>query len=349
MKVSVLVDLMRGDSGKGKISKVLNDKYNYSAIIKFNGSGNAGHAVWIGDKKYTAHYLTSGIYDKNCKIVIGPGCVLNPKEFLSEYELFNDEFNLEGRVFIHPYTHIIISEHIELDYNENKIGTTNKGNGPCYSDKYQRTGKRSESIEELKDFILPDSIVKDIMKIKPTITSGHGNLLMEGSQGWWLDIDHGDYPYVTSSHIHPAFAFASFGIPMQKLDEVYGVCKIYETYVGNAKGLIQCTDDDSNKIREIGKEYGETTGRPRDIGYLDLQRLIDAINHTGIRKLFINKVDILKEIKIFKIIDLNGSVISFKTFEDMKDSIIDNLIIWTEIIRENVYFSETKDGSDIEL
>jgi len=207
MRIDVLIDLQRGDCGKGKISKVLDDKYNYSAIMKFNGSGNAGHAVWIGDKKYTAHYLTSGIYNKDCKIVIGPGCVLNTKEFLSEFDRFNGRFKLEGRTFIHPYTHIITANHISDDYNENKIGTTNKGNGPCYSDKYKRTGIRAQDVEELSRFILPKKIVKDIMKIRPTITSGHGKLLMEGSQGWWLDIDHGDYPYVTSSHIHPAFAF----------------------------------------------------------------------------------------------------------------------------------------------
>jgi len=349
MKISVLIDLQRGDGGKGKISKVLDEKYNYSAIIKFNGSGNAGHAVWIGDKKYTAHYLTSGIYNKDCKIVIGPGCVLNVKEFLTEFKLFDNEFELKGRTFIHPYTHIITSEHIKSDLKETKIGTTNKGNGPCYSDKYQRTGKRAESIEELKDFILPDNIVKDIMKIRPTITSGHRNLLMEGSQGWWLDIDHGDYPYVTSSHIHPAFAFASFGIPMQKLGEVYGVCKIYETYVGNAKGLIQSTKEDAEKIREVGKEYGETTGRSRDIGYLDLQKLIDAINHIGVKTLFINKVDILKETKIFKILDIDKQIKQFDNFEDMKDSIVDNLVIWTEIYRENIIFSESKDGTDIKI
>lgn len=346
MKIDVLIGLSRGDEAKGKISKVLNEKNNYSAIIKFNGSGNAGHAVWIGDKKYTAHYLTSGIYNKDTKIVIGPGCVLNPKEFLQEYDLFNKEFNLEGRTFIHPYTHIIQDKHLQHDSGENKIGTTNKGNGPCYADKYQRTGIRAINVEELKDFILPDNIVKDIMKIRPTITSGHGNLLMEGSQGWWLDIDHGSYPYVTSSHIHPAFAFASFGIPMQKLSKVYGVCKIYETYVGNATNLVTSSKEDANMIRDVGKEYGETTGRPRQIGYLDIQRLVDAINHTGVEELYFNKVDVLEQVKIFKILD-NGVIRVFDTLEEMKEFILDILVVWTEIYRENIHFSGSKDGSDI--
>jgi len=281
--------------------------------------------------------------------VIGPGCVLNVKEFLTEFELFDGEFSLKGRTFIHPYTHIITSEHLDEDHKETKIGTTNKGNGPCYSDKYQRTGKRAESIEELKEFILPDNIVKDIFKIIPTITSGQGRILMEGSQGWWLDIDHGNYPYVTSSHIHPAFAFASFGIPMQKLGDVFGVCKIYETYVGNATGLIQSTPEDAEKIREVGKEYGETTGRPRDIGYLDLQKLIDAINHTGVKKLFINKVDILEQTNIFKILDIDKQIKEFDNFEDMKEYIIGKLILLTEIFTDNIIFSGSKSGDDIKI
>jgi len=143
--------------------------------------------------------------------------------------------------------------------------------------------------------------------------------------------------------------YASFGIPMQKLGEVYGVCKIYETYVGNAKGLIQSTREDAEKIREIGKEYGETTGRPRDIGYLDLQKLIDAINHTGVKILFINKVDILKETNIFKIVDIDKQIKEFDNFEDMKDSIVDNLVTWTEIYSDNIIFSESKDGTDIKI
>jgi len=348
MQIDVLVDLQRGDCGKGKISKVLNDKNNYSAIIKFNGSGNAGHAVWLGDKKYTAHYLTSGIYGKDTKIVIGPGCVLNPKEFLKEYEMFNKEFKLDGRVFIHPYTHIIQDKHIKTDKKENKIGTTNKGNGPCYSDKYKRTGLRAENMEELKNFILPENMVKNIFKLIPSITSGHGKILMEGSQGWWLDIDHGDYPYVTSSHIHPGFAFASFGIPLQKMGDIVGVCKIYETYVGNATDLIQSDVEDANKIREVGAEYGETTGRPRDIGYLDIQKLVESINHTGVSKLFINKVDVLEETKIFKIIDINEKINTFINLEDMKEYVKIALITHTDIHGDKIIFSGKKDGNDID-
>jgi len=346
MKVDALVDLQFGDSGKGKISKVLNEQNNYSAIIKFNGSGNAGHAVWIGDKKYIAHYLTSGIYNKETKIVVGPGCVINSKEFIKEYELFNKEFSLDGRVFIHPYTHIITQEHINIDLKEDKIGTTNKGNGPCYSDKYKRVGLRTDSVKELEKFILPEKMVKDIMKIRPKVTSSQGRILMEGSQGWYLDIDHGNYPYVTSSHIHPGFAFTSFGIPLQLIGDVYGVCKIYETYVGNGENIVISSKEDEEMIRDVGKEYGETTGRPRKIGYLNIQRLIDAANHCGVNILYINKIDVLRKLNIFKIIDLENNIKIFENFYDMTEYIKEQLMLNVRFLMK-IKFSGEKDGSDL--
>lgn len=339
MKIDFIIDLSYGDCGKGKISKILNDKYNYSSVIKFNGSGNAGHAVWINDKKYTAHYLTSGIYNKGSKIIIGPGCVLNIDDFLNEYKLFDKDFNLKNRVFIHPYTHIITKNHVDIDKLENKIGTTNKGNGPCYSDKYKRTGTRAESIKELSNFILPDKFVKNIFNI-----SENKNILMEGSQGWWLDIDHGNYPYVTSSHIHPGYAFATFGIPLNTVGDIYGVCKIYDTYVGNSNTIVYSTENDEFKIREKGNEYGETTGRPRKIGYLNLNKLIDAINQVGVNKIFINKIDVLDDLKIFKLMH-NNEILNFPNIESMKNFIIDKI----NLNKNNIIFSGKKDGDDILL
>ena len=335
MKIDVLVDVQRGDCGKGKISKILNDKYNYDVIAKYNGGGNAGHAVWINDKKYTAHYLTSGMYDINTKIIIGCGCVVNPKEFLNEYNEFKDEFKLENRVYIHPYTHVITDEHIIEDSYDNKIGTTKKGIGPAYSGKYSRTNKRAEDIDELKPFILETSDIKKL---------NFNNILMEGSQGWWLDIDYGSYPYVTSSHIHPGFAFSTFGLPLSDLGDIYGVAKIYETYVGNAKNLVICDEDDANIIREKGYEYGETTGRPRQIGYLNINDLVDACNYCGVNELYINKCDVLEEVNIFKCI-IDGNVRTFNNLDDMKDTIKDFISVYTNVY--NVIFSGTKEGEDI--
>ena len=331
MKIDVLVDVQRGDCGKGKISKSLNEKNGYGIIAKYNGGGNAGHAVWIGDKKYTAHYLTSGMYDPKTQIVIGCGCVLNPKEFLNEYNQFNEEFKLDGRVFIHPYTHIITDEHIAEDQKDKVIGTTGKGIGPTYMSKYARTGIRAEQVEELKPFLLKNSINTE-------------KILMEGSQGWWLDIDHGSYPYVTSSHIHPGFAFTTFGLPLRYLNKVYGVAKIYETYVGKAKDLVICSQEDANIIREAGKEYGETTGRPREIGYLNLNDLAIACNQCGVDTLYINKCDILEQVNIFKVIE-NGNIQTFGNIKDMIDYVENYMSINSNI--DKIIFSGTRDGLDI--
>jgi len=332
MKVDVLVDVQRGDCGKGKISKSLNDKKNYDIIAKYNGGGNAGHAVWLGESKYTAHYLTSGIYNKDTKIVIGPGCVLNPKDFLAEYNKFNEQFELEGRVFIHSFTHIITDEHIIEDSKEERIGTTKKGIGPAYSAKYARTGIRANEVEELKEFILPSP---NINILQPN------RILMEGSQGWWLDIDYGSYPYVTSSHMHPGFAFSTYGIPLKKINKVYGVAKIYETYVGKSKDLVTCTEEDATIIREAGKEYGETTGRPRDIGYLNIIDLVDACNYCGVDTLFINKCDILEEVKIFKVLQ-NKKVLTFDTLINMTNFVQNYVSIHTKV--KKIHFSYSKNG-----
>lgn len=335
MKVDVLVDVQWGDCGKGKISKHLNDKFKYDAIIKYNGGGNAGHAVWIGEEKFTAHYLTSGMYDEKTHIIIGPGCVLNPVEFLKEYNQFKEKFKLDNRVFIHPYTHIITEEHISIDSKDNKIGTTKKGIGPAYSGKYARTNKRAEDIDELKPFLLPNENINKL---------NYKNILMEGSQGWWLDIDYGTYPYVTSSHIHPGFAFATFGIPLIYSNNIIGVAKIYETYVGNADNIVKSNKEDEEKIRTVGGEFGETTGRPRKIGYLNLNKLVDACKQCGVDELYINKCDVLEELGIFKIY-LDDTLITFLTFDRMKEFITFYLRVNLGI--QDIVFSGNKNGNDL--
>lgn len=337
MNVDVLVDLQRGDCGKGKIAKVLNEKNKYSSICKYNGGGNAGHAVWIGNKKYTAHYLTSGVYNKNTNIVIGPGCVLDPDEFLGEMLQFAP-FNIENRTYVHANVHLITQEHKDEDSKDTKIGTTRKGTGPCYGDKYRRVNQRAGTNPELTPLIYSTGDYRDILG---------ENVLMEGSQGYWLDIDHGTYPYVTSSHIHPAFAFTTFGIPMQKLRTVYGVAKIYETYVGNSDDIVICDPDEAKAIVAAGAEYGETTGRERKIGYLNIDRLIEAINQTGVNVLFINKTDVLEETGIFRTTDSMGNIRTYENMDEMLSDVNDMLFAFCGTHFQEVRYSGTKDGSDL--
>lgn len=344
--IDVLIDVQRGDCGKGKLSKKLIELgkppwHRYAAVAKYNGGGNAGHAIWIDDIKHTTHYLTSAIYVKRSHVLIGPGCVLNPEEFLKEYEKFDKIFNLSGRVFIHPYTHIITNEHIRIDDVDNKLGTTKKGIGPAYTDKYARIGIRAEQISELKPFMLAD---------RNNLLDKYADILMEGSQGWWLDIDWGDYPYVTSSHIHPGFAFATFGLPLYFLRTIYGVCKPYETYVGSNETLLTCEEEDANIIREVGKEYGETTGRPRKIGYLDITKLATAINATGVNQLIVNKCDVLEETKIFKILYSvpERKILRYSSIDNMEHDIEAYLAKYCCSLK-TIIFSSDKEGKDIIL
>lgn len=310
MQIDVLVDVQFGDCGKGKISKWLIEQNGYWGVAKYNGGPNAGHAVWVGDTKHTAHMLTSGLYDEKAKVIIGPGCVLNVDKFLAELEQFK-AFNIEQRVLIHPNVHIIQPKHIEEDGKDTKIGTTKQGMGPAYADKMLRTGVRAVDIPELQKFIMTEPLYNNALMMNQR------NILMEGSQGWWLDIDNGFYPYVTSSNIHPAHALSTFGIPAQMLRTVYGVGKVYETYVGNSDTMVFTHRDDEEKIREVGCEYGETTGRPRKIGYLNMGRLIDAVNQTGVEHLILNKMDVLEELGIYKLFP-DGSKIPH-LFETSKD------------------------------
>lgn len=332
--VDVLIDVQFGDCGKGKISKALIEQNQYHFVNKWNGGPNAGHAVWIGDKKFTAHHLTSGIYDPNAIILIGRGCVVDPGKFLDEVEHFSKHFNLDGRVFIHPATHVIGWFHKNEERDESKIGTTRTGVGPAMSAKYRRTGRRAEDVPELSEFVVDFDSWFGVR---------NRTMLMEGSQGWWLDIDHGFYPYVTSSHMHPAHAFTSFGIPLSGLRTIYGVGKVYETYVGAQKGMLGSIEHhEEHAIRELGQEYGETTGRPRDIGYLNMERLIEAVNRTGVDVLYLNKMDVLEELGMFNFWYDANELRYFDTVEEFQEeirSILDNFSTVKEVI-----FSGNKHG-----
>lgn len=299
MQIDVLVDVQFGDCGKGKISKWLIEQYRYWGVAKYNGGPNAGHAVWVGNTKHTAHMLTSGLYDDKAKVIIGPGCVLNVDKFLAELEHFK-AFNIEERVLIHPNVHIIQPKHIEEDGKDTKIGTTKQGMGPAYADKMLRTGIRAVDIPELQKFLMTQPLYDNGLMMNQR------NILMEGSQGWWLDIDNGFYPYVTSSNIHPAHALSTFGIPAQMLRTVYGVGKVYETYVGNSDDMVHASDEDATLIRDVGHEYGETTGRARKVGYLNMGRLVNAVNQTGVEHLILNKLDVLEELNLFKVFPIDS-------------------------------------------
>ena len=287
----VIVDLQAGDTGKGKVCYALTQKPNeYTHVIRYNGGGNAGHTIYKNGQKIVTHFIPTGIVS-GIKSIIGPGCVLNIKKFLKEVEeLKSLGVEVDGKLFIDKRVNIITDEHIKEDSKDTEIGTTKTGNGPCYRDKYYRKGVRACDM----DFDLEKYLIDIYDEL-------HGEqeckILFEGAQGFELDIDWGDYPYVTSSHCTVGSAILN-GIPPQKIRKVFGIAKVYRTYVGQKN--FEGDDEVFEKIREIGNEYGATTGRKRQVDWLDFDMLIKAININGVTDVIINKLDVLKAVNHFR-------------------------------------------------
>ena len=283
--VDVVIGMQYGDEGKGKIANQMAASGEYDYVVRFNGGGNAGHTIYLNGEKIVTHLVPCGILH-GTPSVIGNGCVINTQKLFEELEY------LEGLGFdtsilrIAENAHIITPEHIEEDSKDTKIGTTRTGNGPCYRDKVARTGIRAKDVPELQPYLV------DMYSL---IHSSPKKFLAEGAQGYWLDIDFGDYPYVTSSNTGVG-AVLNNGFNFKQIRDVVGVIKCYSTYVG-AKDYQQVHDDRFEKLREIGQEYGATTGRPRQIDWLNLNEVITACQMNGVTKLIVNKMDVLAQIE----------------------------------------------------
>jgi len=326
-KVDIVFGLCWGDEGKGKIINAIADKYDY--ICRWNGGPNAGHTVYLNNKKYKTHIIPCGIFH-NKKCVIGPNCVINIDKFFDEIDYLNKEGFDTSLIKVSPKTHIITERHIQYDlkYLKPKLGTTGQGIAPAYSDKMLRIGK----------------IAKNYLD-KKYLWNGEldGNILCEGAQSFWLDINYGDYPYVTSSETLP-YAACSLGFSPKLIDQIIGVAKIYDTKSGIDPLFPESLwkDEELNKIIEFGKEYGTTTGRKRLVNWLNLNKLLHAVKVSGVTKLIINKCDILEEIGPFKLIHTaqNEQPINFENFYKMKNYISNLLNSYCEIVfsghKENI-------------
>jgi adenylosuccinate synthase len=240
------------------------------------------------------------------KSIIGPGCVVNPEKLFNEIKELEDAgIDVTSNLFIDKRVHIITDKHFEEDGGDTKIGTTKQGIGPVYRDKYGRVGLRAENCPEISNFI---------MDIYDLHIYDENRILFEGAQGFELDIDWGDYPYVTSSHCTVGSAILN-GIPPQRIRNIYGIAKAYCTYVGAKE--FEIPSEIFDKIREIGNEYGSTTGRKRQIGWINLDILIKAININGVTDLIINKLDVLEEVGVFKI-KMGGEELTFNDSMEFK-------------------------------
>jgi len=320
MLADIVVDLQYGDCGKGKVTHHLCKTENYTHVIRYNGGCNAGHTIYHNGKRFITHHIPAGVFF-NIKSIIGPGCVVNPKQFFRELQELNEGgVYTEGLVYIAKNAHVITMEHLEEDGKDTKIGTTKRGNGPAYRDKYGRTGLRAEDIPELQPYLV--DMYEELHE-----NTENPVILFEGAQGFGLDIDWGDYPYVTSSNCITAAALMN-GVPPQTVRNVWGVAKIYETYVGTKS--FQPDDVVFKKIQEIGQEYGATTGRKRQVNWMDLNFLKKAININGVTHLVFNKVDVLEDVGEFALYE-NGITKHFDSTGDM-----------CEVIRANVYQNKQK-------
>ena len=331
MKQDVLIGLQHGDEGKGKISKCLSDMNNYDCYVRFNGGPNAGHTIIYNNEEIVLHQLPCGIL-KNKPCLISSDCVVDIDKLKSEIILLESKgIKVIDNLYISNMCHIITEESIMEDCKNNKIGTTNSGIGQTYSKKALRTGKRIECIEQYEPKIY--TLVEPFMFLDK-----FKNIFFEGAQGFELDINYGDYPYVTSSSCIAQSIFRNGG-NMFKNTEVFGVCKLYDTYVGS-KDFGDETDKDLIKLGEIGEEFGATTGRKRKCNWLNLKKLLIACNINRVSTIYINKCDIIKKLGIYKLYDIQDKLFIFSKYDDM----IEYIEITLKIYNYNVVFSSSKEN-----
>ncbi len=352
--VWAIIGLQWGDEGKGKLVHILSSNFKY--VARFNGGNNAGHTIVKDGKSIIFHTLPSGMINPNVYGIIGNGAVINPEILIEEMKALKDfNVSVDRRLFISDRAHLIIPYHIILDeiYEDrrsSKLGTTKRGIGPVYVDKFSREGIRvsemkdlasfkdrlSQLIDEKDEFIRllsngrhriedKEKIIEkyisyaDILKpfisdtgsiLRKAIESGE-KVLFEGAQGTLLDIDHGTYPYVTSSSTIAGSASIGLGIPPRYIEKVLGVVKAYTTRVGEGPFPTELFGDESKMILEKGKEYGATTGRQRRCGWIDINALQYAVQINGVDEIAIMKLDVLdnfKEVKICTAYELDGEI-----------------------------------------
>ena len=310
----VVVDVQYGDCGKGKVTHHLARTGNYTHVVRYNGGHNAGHTIYHEGKKFVTHAIPCGVFF-GIKSVIGPGCVINPDRLLEEMnELRSAGIDVDNLLMIASNAHVITDWHLIEDGKDSKIGTTKRGNGPAYRDKYGRKGIRASEVQLLRDYV-----VDVYEEFHNNQEHSQVKILFEGAQGFGLDIDWGDYPYVTSSHCTSASAFLN-GVPPSSIRSVYGVGKIYETYVG-AKHFEMDESTLAERIRSVGQVFGATTGRPRQVNWFDVDSISRAIDINGVTKLVINKVDVLETLASegdYLRVYHGDDMFSFESVEDMK-------------------------------
>jgi adenylosuccinate synthase len=328
----VVVGAQWGDEGKGKLVDVLAERADL--VVRYQGGANAGHTVVIGDKQFILRQIPSGILHPRVTCLIGNGVVLEPENLFKELDSLHERgIDTEGRLYISDRAHLVLPYHKLLDAaseKSQKLGTTGRGIGPAYEDKYGRRGLRVadlrrvecagsaltdrvrranqllelmgsaeqasldehlELVERLAPRLLPLAADAGLMVYRAI--QERRRVLLEGAQGALLDVDHGTYPYVTSSNTTAGGAAVGAGIGPTAIDGVLGVVKAYTTRVGNGPLPTEAGSPYSERLRELGGEFGAVTGRPRRCGWFDATVVRYATRVNGLTGLAVTKLDVL--------------------------------------------------------
>jgi adenylosuccinate synthase len=353
MSITSIVGAQWGDEGKGRVVDYLATKADI--CIRFQGGDNAGHTV-INDKgKFALHIIPSGIFNPKTVNILDAGVVINFDTMKEELAGIQSSGATTDNLFIDKRAHLIMPFHCMLDgaeensrSNQQKIGTTKRGIGPCYSDKYARNGIRAADLlhedrlvtrltmllprknRELEYFGLPtvtleamlekchqwkaefgDKIIDSVPLVRKAIEEGK-NILLEGQLGIMRDIDWGIYPYTTSSNPTAGGACNGAGIAPRHITDVYGVMKAYATSVGGGPFMSEEFGPEGDVLRERGHEYGATTGRPRRVGWLDTVAADYSSWINGFTGIALTKLDILdtfEKIKVCTAYEIDGEIV----------------------------------------
>jgi adenylosuccinate synthase len=328
----VVVGVQWGDEGKGKIVDVLSEEADF--VVRYQGGANAGHTVVLGDEQFILHLIPSGILHPQTTCIIGNGVVLDPETFLTEIaEVEAQGVDVRHRLLVSDRTHLVLPYHKLLEQAaeaRQQIGTTGRGIGPAYEDKFGRRGVRAGQLRNLDELApvlarnvervnallglwgaeqradlaeheaLASRVAEAIVPmladtgrlVHQGLREGRG-VLLEGAQGALLDVDHGTYPFVTSSNTTAGGATTGSGIGPTAIDAVLGVVKAYTTRVGNGPLPTEAADGMDERLRTLGGEFGATTGRPRRCGWFDVPVARYAARVNGVTHLAVTKLDVL--------------------------------------------------------
>lgn len=342
MPTTVLVGAQWGDEGKGKITDHLSKTAD--VVVRYQGGNNAGHTIIVGTERFALTLIPSGVLYPQVTPVIGNGCVIDPAVLVEEMAELDRRGINPSRLQVSANAHLIMPYHRKLDavmerfLGQQQIGTTKRGIGPAYMDKYSRHGIRVQDLFDPKIFrqklevalkdknkILAKMYNSLPMEVEPIAEEylGYGdllhdhvtdtslllweaqqegkNIIFEGAQGTLLDIDHGTYPFVTSSNPTAGGATIGSGIGPKTIDRIVGVAKAYITRVGTGPFPTELHDETGARMVELGGEFGTVTGRRRRCGWLDVVALRYAVRVNGLTELAMTKLDILSHFETLKV------------------------------------------------